>query len=92
MTLDVDVVYECVKIISLHDDIKAIVIPEESFGKGLWAQCKKLERSFYVGVDWMEAARFFDKKIYQEMGGYDDSMVGAEDYDLPQRVEQHYGK
>lgn len=40
----------------------------------------------------MEAARFFAKKIYEEMYGYDDTIVGAEDYDLPQRIEQKYGK
>lgn len=68
-----------------------IVIPEESFGEGLWAQCKKLERSFYVGVPWMEAARFFRKDAYIQAGGYDEDMVSGEDWDLSQRISK-FGK
>lgn len=66
--------------------VAGVIIPEESFGKGFWAQCKKLERSFYVGVDWMEAARFFRKSTYTKLGGYDLSMTSGEDWDLSQRV------
>ncbi len=63
-----------------------IIIPEESFGQGFWARCKQLERSFYVGVDWMEAARFFKKDVYLQVGGYNENMVSGEDWDLSQRV------
>ena len=62
MELSEKVVENCVKKIQSNTHIKAIIIPEESFGVGFWAQCKKLERSFYIGVDWIEAARFFEKK------------------------------
>ncbi len=34
----------------------------------------------------MEAARFFDKKTYLKLGGYDSSLVSGEDWDLSQRV------
>ncbi|NJL43584.1 MAG: glycosyltransferase family 2 protein [Pseudanabaena sp. SU_2_4] len=70
MQLSRDVVKACVETISNSDKLKALIIPEESFGEGFWAQCKKLERSFYSGIDWQEAARFFDRKIYEELGGY----------------------
>lgn len=91
MELSKDVVREAVDVCK-NDSVKGIVIPEESFGDGFWAQCKKLERSFYVGVPWMEAARFFPKKVVMEVGGYDEGGVGAEDYDMPQRIESIYGK
>lgn len=91
MELTKDVVKACVEKAGKDDQIKAIVIPEESFGEGFWAQCKKLERSFYVGVDWMEAARFFERRAFEEMNGYDEQMTGAEDYDLPQRMKFKYG-
>jgi len=45
-----------------------------------------LERSFYVGVPWMEAARFFPRAVFDEMHGYDEDNTGTEDYDLPQRI------
>ena len=64
MVLADKVIESCVEKIQVGENIKGIIIPEESFGEGFWAQCKKLEKSFYVGVKWMEAARFFEKKAF----------------------------
>lgn len=91
MVLSKDVVKACVTQYG-QGHYKAIVIPEESFGEGFWAQCKKLERSFYLGIDWMEAARFFERRVFEEMGGYNEKNIGTEDYDLPQRIEYAYGR
>ena len=66
----------------------ALVIPEKSIGVGFWAKVKAYERSFYVGEDSIEAARFFRKDVFQKFGGYDTSMTGPEDYDLPYRMRQ----
>jgi glycosyltransferase involved in cell wall biosynthesis len=87
MELGQDVVKACVEKVQNSPSTKAVIIPEESFGVGFWAQCKRLERSFYVGVRWIEAARFFDKSTYEEVGGYDESLVSGEDWDLSRRVE-----
>lgn len=80
-------------VVTFGADIKkhALVIPEQSFGKGFWSACKKLERSFYFGVSWMEAARAFRRPAFDEMGGYDEANTGTEDYDLPHRLEEKYG-
>ncbi|MDX2231609.1 MAG: glycosyltransferase [Leptolyngbyaceae cyanobacterium bins.349] len=91
MVLSPQVVEACVTKILASDRIKALIIPEESFGIGFWAQCKRLERSFYSGIDWQEAARFFERKVYEELGGYDENQTGSEDYDLPNRLENQYG-
>ncbi|OGH11572.1 MAG: hypothetical protein A3B38_02060 [Candidatus Levybacteria bacterium RIFCSPLOWO2_01_FULL_36_13] len=96
MELTPRVAQDCVKIIkeqrikNADRKIGGIIIPEKSFGKGFWAQCKALERSFYEGVGWLEAARFFPKNVFNESGGYDDSLVSGEDWDLSQRVEKKY--
>lgn len=82
----------CVQKIKSRRAVKGLVIPERSYGKGFWSQCKKLEKEFYNGVDWLEAARFFVKKTFQEFGGYDEENTGTEDYDLPQRIQEKYGK
>jgi len=87
MKLSKKVVESCINKMNSDLKIKAIIIPEESFGVGFWAQCKKLEKSFYVGVEWMEAARFFKKNIYLDLGGYNEEMISGEDWDLSQRVE-----
>jgi glycosyltransferase involved in cell wall biosynthesis len=86
MQLSTDVIKLCVSTIRTQPTTLGVIIPEESFGQGFWAQCKKLERSFYIGVSWMEAARFFDINIYKKLGGYDSTLVSGEDWDLSQRV------
>jgi glycosyltransferase involved in cell wall biosynthesis len=86
MELTADVLKSCVAQIEREPALQGMVIPEESFGEGWWAHCKRLERSFYVGVDWMEAARFFRKHAYEQVGGYNESMVSGEDWDLSQRI------
>jgi glycosyltransferase involved in cell wall biosynthesis len=88
MSLSADVIKECVKAMEDNDKLVGIVIPEESFGKGFWAQCKKLERSFYIGIPYMEAARFFKESDYLKVGGYNDKMTSGEDWDLSQRIEK----
>lgn len=92
MELSEEVLGDCVKEMQTNDSIVGLIIPEESFGEGFWTRCKKLERSFYVGLDWMEAARFFSRKVFEEMGGYDEKNTGTEDYDLPQRIKERYGQ
>lgn len=95
MELSKNVVALCVKQLKDTPYVKGIVIPEESFGEGFWAACKKLERSFYVGevgVSWLEGARFFPRLTFEELGGYDEENTGTEDYDLSQRVKDKYGE
>uniref|UniRef100_UPI004048D7F6 glycosyltransferase family 2 protein n=1 Tax=Flavobacterium sp. TaxID=239 RepID=UPI004048D7F6 len=86
MVLSSDVVKSCVQKLEIRADWLGLIIPEESFGNGWWAKCKTLERSFYVGVEWMEAARFFRKQAYADAGGYNENMVSGEDWDLSQRI------
>ncbi len=65
----------------------AIIVPEESFGIGIWAQAKKLERKCYVGDDTIEAPRFFKKMVWDEVGGLDESLGGGgDDWDLHQKL------
>ena len=88
MELTKNVVKSCVNCIEGDPNVKAVIVPEESFGVGFWAQCKKLERSFYVGQDAIEAARFFPKDLYQRLGGYDEKIVGGEDWHLTDRIRE----
>lgn len=62
------------------------VMPEESFGVGFWAACKRVERACYEGVPWMEAARAFRRDAFERAGGYDETMDAGEDWDLSARV------
>jgi len=88
MNLTPEVIEQCVKKI---DNFGGLVIPEESFGIGFWAKAKALERSFYLRNSAIEAARFFPKKIFITVGGFDEGLTGPEDWDLSQRVAIKYG-
>ena len=90
MELEPQVVEECVKVVEQNPKIKAVVIPEKSFGEGFWAKCKALERECYLGEETIEAARFFEKKVFFEFGGYDENLTGPEDWDLPQILKKKY--
>ena len=92
MILGKRVVESCVEEMENDLQLKAIVVPELSVGESFWAKCKSLERSFYHGIEWMEAARFFDRDVFDRVGGYDESNTGSEDYDLAQRVQEKYGR
>ncbi|MCL4418683.1 glycosyltransferase [Patescibacteria group bacterium] len=84
MKLKKNVVKECIEL--SRKGFEAIVVPEKSIGEGFWAKVRAFERSFYKGDDAVEAARFFRKDIIKKIGGYDPSIVGAEDWDLHQRI------
>jgi glycosyltransferase involved in cell wall biosynthesis len=86
MELSKDVVTDCVAVMKNQPHSTGIIIPEESFGVGFWAQCKRLERSFYHGYDPVEAARFYPKGIYEQLGGFDETMISGEDWDLSTRA------
>lgn len=90
MELSKNVIEECVSEITKDDSIAAIVVPEESTGVLFWEKVKSFERSFYnlKGDIYTDAARFFKKKLIREVGGYDESITGPEDWDLPETVQK----
>jgi glycosyltransferase involved in cell wall biosynthesis len=88
MELKPEVIAACVNFVSANPQTGGVIIPEESFGLGFWAQCKRLERSFYVGNDTIEAARFYRRDLYRQVGGFDIEMVSGEDWDLSRRIQK----
>lgn len=87
---NIDSVRECVELIE-KEKCDAVILPEESIGIGFWAKVKAFERSFYVGNDDIEAARFFKSDVYEKLGGYDDNLTGPEDWDLTIRLRKNGG-
>lgn len=72
----------------IDEKVGALVIPERSFGKGYWTKFKVFEREFYEGEEDIEAARVFRKDLFIQFGGYDLSITGPEDWDLPLRMRK----
>ena len=67
----------------------AVIVAEHSFGSGPWARAKALERLAYRGDDAVEAPRFFDRSVWDELGGLDETLGGGgDDWDLHEAVKQ----
>lgn len=92
MELSKRVIEECVLLFETEDgkDLGGVIIPEKSFGEGIWAQAKILEREINRGEEYFEAARFFPTTKFWELKGYDESLTGPEDWDFPQRIAKKY--
>ena len=52
----------------------------------IWAQVRKLERDNYAGGELNVAARFWRRDVFLSLGGFDEKLVAAEDYDLHDRL------
>ncbi|MGI8551702.1 MAG: glycosyltransferase family 2 protein, partial [Dehalococcoidia bacterium] len=90
MELTSTIVNDCIRQVCKDPAVKAIVIPEESFGEGYWSACKSLERSCYVDDLVIEGARFAERRAILTCGGFDEKLVGGEDWDLTQRLRNRY--
>ncbi len=65
----------------------AVILPEDSFGEGMWARAKQFERRTYWGDMSVESPRFFTKKAWDDIGGFDLSLgAGGDDIDLTQKM------
>lgn len=89
MELTPKVIEDCIDKI-FKNKLEGVVIPEESRANNFWGGIKAFERAFYneKGDPITDAARFFSKKVFNIIGGYDESITGPEDWDLPDRVRE----
>lgn len=87
MRLSKNLVEACVNKMEKDNKILALKVHEKDIGEGFWSRAKKLERRFYVGFDVIEAARFIRKSAFDRLGGYDESLRSAEDWDMSKRIE-----
>jgi glycosyltransferase involved in cell wall biosynthesis len=51
-----------------------------------WTRVSKLERDCYAGDKLNVAARFVRKDIFEAIGGFNEELIAAEDYDLHNRL------
>lgn len=90
MELPKNLIAEAVRLCEQGFD--AIVLPEDSYGVGIWSKAKKLERRCYFGDNTVESPRFFKKSVWKSIGGFDESLgAGGDDVDLTQKLfEKEY--
>ena len=64
----------------------ALHIPEFVLGKKYFSRVRRFERSFYDGTV-IDGARFFKKSVFEEVGGFDETMSGPEDWDIDKKIK-----
>lgn len=89
--VDSDMVLEthvCVDVVAALQslDCGGVVVPEESFGDGFWACCRALEKRIAIGDPGTEAARGFRVSQLRDIGGWNESLTAAEDWELTDRI------
>ncbi len=87
MVLEPTVVAEFLAVFAAQPDVGAVIIPERSFGDGFFAACRVLEKSMYVGDADVEAPRAFRRAVFEAIGGWDETLTAAEDWDLADRTK-----
>ena len=87
MRMKPDTVERCVRMIE-ERQADAVIVPEESYGEGFWAQCRRLEKACYNRSprSLTDAARFLRKRVWDAVGGLDATLGGNDDYDLQLRL------
>lgn len=89
MELTPRVVESCVSIAKKYK-AKVITVAEKTVGDSFITKIRGFEREMYMGDPDIEVPRFFGRKVFWEFGGYDLSLTGPEDYELPYRIRKKY--
>ncbi|MEM3696468.1 MAG: glycosyltransferase [Candidatus Bathyarchaeia archaeon] len=88
MGLSAKVVEECVKLCE-EKNFDAAVVPLTTIAIGFLAECRKLEVELYFyDPNYFLMPRFFRKTAFLKEGGFDESLICGEDFDLARRYER----
>ena len=86
MILSPNVIEKCMEKCE-REGIDALYIPECIVGEGFWIKVRDFERSFYTGTV-VDAVRFIRKDLFEKVEGFDESLVGPEDWDFDRRIRK----
>ena len=80
-----ETVGEILDCIRRNDAPDALYVPEVRVGRGLRLKARNFERSFYDGTC-IDGLRVIRRGLLEKVGGYDESLVACEDWDLDRRL------
>ena len=86
MILSPRLITRCVETI-IRGKYSALQVPEIVLGKKFLSRVRRFERSFYDGTV-VDGARFFTKKVFAEVNGFDETMSGPEDWDIDKKIKK----
>jgi glycosyltransferase involved in cell wall biosynthesis len=85
MELSKDTIEECHRLTKNRIVTPIVTITEQSIGTTFWGKALALEHNCYKYTFWLQAARFFPKKHFLNLGGYDEDLIAGEDWDITER-------
>lgn len=86
MILNPNVIEECTNKCEC-DKVDALYVPERIVGDGFWIKVRDFERSFYTGTV-IDAVRFIRRDLFLQVGGFDETLVGPEDWDFDRKIRK----
>lgn len=87
MILSAEVISQCVCIAERGGhNMGGVVIPEITFGNGLWVKIRNLERNRYQNTE-VESARFFRTEVAKDCMGFDEDLIFFEEATLPIKMK-----
>ncbi len=84
MILSQNVTSECIEKCESNGFI-ALYIPVRIIGKGFWIRVRDFEQGFY-NATLIDCVRFVKRDKFLEVGGFDESLTGPEDWDFDRRI------
>jgi glycosyltransferase involved in cell wall biosynthesis len=89
--IDADMVLEPTIAIEVADaiveqELDYLVLPELAFGESYFARCRALEKELYLGDPTVEAGRAIRRSLFEQVGGWDESLTAGEDWELSDRL------
>ncbi|MFH0814989.1 MAG: glycosyltransferase [Candidatus Falkowbacteria bacterium] len=85
MILQPGIIDECVSLTQKDVGIVGLYVPEIVTGAKFWSEVRRFERSFYHSTV-IDCVRFIKRKTFIEVGGFDETMTGPEDWDLDKKL------
>src|SRR5262249_1720399 len=67
----------------------AVTLEEIDIGEGFWSKSKALERRTYRSSSVLEGARFVSRSVFEQIGGYDETLGSGEDWDIHSRYANY---
>ena len=86
MILSPDLIEDCVDLCE-NKSVDALYIPERITGEGFWIKVRDFERGFYTGTV-IDAVRFIRRDLFLQTGGFDETLVGPEDWDFDRKIRE----
>jgi glycosyltransferase involved in cell wall biosynthesis len=87
MVADSDIIEKCLRLCYKRADAVVLpVLPHISVCNNFWVHCRMLEQKMIIDDMVNVAPRFIKRSVFLAIGGYDETIVAWEDYDLHNRL------